>query len=218
MQRITISEGMSFDEFRPRRKRGQRGSDEEAPEIYSEPISPKYRAIERDEPYLVEKRSKTKPESIMSKPDFEFMTEDESQTKFAMKDRPTPPPGPAPLPEQEDIVAYEDELPEEIDESEIYDMDVPEEEKAAPPEEPKPEIKRAAPAKRKEHREKRREVRREKRREARYSPVHEQFSGMPFLSQTSVNDDKTASITGILVAIGAIAVVGGLIYFLKRGS
>jgi hypothetical protein len=147
----------------------------------------------------------------MSKPDFEFMTEDESQTKFAMKDRPTPPPGPAPLPEQEDIVANEDELPEEIDEADIPDMDVPEEERPALPE-PKPEVKRA-PVKRKEPRKERREGGRK----ARYSPVHEQFSGMPFLSQTSVDVEKT-SVTGILIAIGTIAVIGGLIYFLKRGS
>jgi hypothetical protein len=210
MQRITISDDASFQEFRPRRKRGQRGSEDEAPEIYSEPVSPKYRAIERDEPFLVEKKSKNGHEEIMSKPDFELMTDDEAQTKSAMREAAPIPVERSPLPYQEDVVAFEDDLPEEIDEADIPDMDVPEEEKPAPPE-PKPRVKKAPV------RHEPRKARREEGRKVRRSPIHEQFSGMPFLSQTSVDVEKT-NVTGIFIAIGAIAVIAGLIYFIKRGS
>ena len=174
--------------------------------------------VQRDEPYLTEGGNglPQQEDEVLVKDDFVILTSREAKKKRPMPSHPAsiPTSSAAPMPDVEEIIASEDELPEPIDESDIDDQDVPEEEKdfeeVEVTEEPapaKPYTPVFAPGPSPTPR---------YRRGAHRSPAHEQVSGMPFLSQGLGGGESGAG--GVLLLLAGLAVVGGIIYYLKRNS
>jgi hypothetical protein len=181
--------------------------------------------VERDEPYFTEGSNAQTPQQedeVMVKDDFVILTPKEAKRKRPLPIHPAevPTSESAPIPDEEEIIASEDELPEPIDESDIDDADVPDEEKDYEFEEVEEEQPQAPPTPRgpvlapgsppppmypRRHH------------QPYHSPASEQISGMPFLSQVSDEGGKS-SVGGIILLLAGIAVVGGIIYYLKRNS
>ena len=173
--------------------------------------------VNPDEPYFTENpNGGGQGDDIMVTDDFVIMNPKESKRKRPLPTMPAAPTSSiAPVPDEEEIIASEDELPEAIDESDIHDMDVPEEEKeyeeieVEAKESPKPYkpvlAPEPAPAPTHRHHGRRR------------SPTSEQVSGMPFLSQGTIEAEK-GGVGGIILLLAGIAIIGGIIYFLKRKS
>lgn len=172
--------------------------------------------VNPDEPYFTENpNGGGQEDDIMVTDDFVIMNPREAKRKHALPAMPpASAPSIAPLPNEEEIIASEDELPEAIDESDIHDTDVPEEEKeyeeievqAKEPPRPYKPVLAPEPAPAPTHRYGRRR-----------SPTSEQVSGMPFLSQGTIEAEK-GGVGGIILLLAGIAIIGGIIYFLKRKS
>lgn len=173
--------------------------------------------VNPDEPYFTENTNGGGQEDeVMVKDGYVIMNPKEAKRKRPLPAAPmAPTPVTAPVPSEEEIIASEDELPEAIEESDIPDMDVPDEEKefeevdvAVEEPQPKPYKPVLAPghAPRPTHRH-----------GAYHSPASEQISGMPFLSQGTIAAEK-GGVGGVLLLLAGIAIIGGIIYFLKRKS
>lgn len=173
--------------------------------------------VQRDEPFLTQEDDgqPRQEDEVMVKDDFVILTSREAKRKSPLPSRPDAPASSAPpVPDAEEIIASEDELPEPIDESEISDMDVPEEEQdfeevevkeEAPAPKPYTPVFAPGPSPMPQYR-----------RGAHRSPAHEQVSGMPFLSQGI--EGGASGVGGIILLLAGLAAVGGIIYYLKRNS